>query len=92
MNKNRTKIINLEGSYKMQGSTLVSPERKLLISKRKKTTRRKRTQYLLLQIEKAYTYVSSLYPTKKENKYKLDYQGVNYLLTVDTMSAKISRA
>ena len=57
---------------------------KFLIVERKKTTPTK-TQFFILAKEKGKTnYISSLYPTDKENTFRADYNGIKYIVTIDT--------
>ena len=93
MNKNSTKIINLEGAYNRDGFTLTSDENiKILISKRKEVTKKKTELYLLLNVDGKYQYVSSLYPRTTDHEFTFDYKGLNYNLAMYGSSANISRA
>lgn len=87
-----TKVGILEGAYKRQKNQLSGEGTKLLISTRKKPTKKKPALFMLIKVKDGYNYVSSLYPTTSENEFELEYQGINYVLCLEDATAKISRA
>lgn len=82
---NLLKILN-EGEgvkFTFNGSILKSPEHELLICNRKTPSKRKPSQFILyIDDDKKRTYLSSLY-RRKNDEYKLDYKGKEYILKLD---------
>lgn len=86
-----TKIFNLSGSYSYKGSYLTRGETKLLISKRKQTSKSKTSYFLLNKSNQTATYISSLYYLPQNttgtevtsDSYSFDFQGYNYTLTLN---------
>ena len=76
---------NITGTFIFQSSTLQNKFFKFLILTRKQTTATKTDKYLL-QVLPNKQYISSLYFLTK-NKYKFDYLGHTYNLTLNTQTA-----
>jgi hypothetical protein len=75
----------LQGCYEINNKTLVNTSDKglqrLVIGTRKKPTPTKPTNYILSKQGGKYNYVSSMYPTTKDDLFKLEYNGVCYDMT-----------
>ena len=55
---------------------------KLLIVNRKHQTENKPTRYALIKHpSQQREYLSGIYPTDENNKYRIDYKGKNYIIT-----------
>lgn len=89
---NRNSMTNLVGQYQIaKGGKLISTNLTLVVANRRKPEATKPKSYLLrITGEKSFEYVSSLYPIPETpNTFTIDYEGVNYLLVIDTTHATI---
>ena len=77
--------------YSVIGNRIISDFYEFLIVEREKPTKTKAKKYLLhIAPNKKRTYVSSLYPIGNfQNKYKFDFRGTVYHLTISPDSAFI---
>lgn len=85
-------MTNLVGQYQIaKGGKLISTNLTLVVANRRSPEATKPKQYLLrITGEKSFEYVSSLYPVPEApNTFTIDYDGVNYLLVIDTTQATI---
>jgi hypothetical protein len=88
---NMNKSISLVGIYQKTGNYFLSNSQKYLIKDRVKVTKGKANKFVLsLTDSKKPRYISSLYPTGKDNIYYLEYRYVNYIVTVKTDTVTIS--
>jgi hypothetical protein len=86
-----TKILNLSGSYSYTGSYLIKGQTKLLIAKRKQTSKAKASVFLLNKSNPLGRYISSLYylpenttgTAVSKESYYFDFQGYNYTLIIN---------
>jgi hypothetical protein len=88
---------NLKGGYQITNSHMLKsegPPLRLVIGSRKKPTGKKPLHFILEHLESGkYIFLSSLFPYENEAKnnqetYSLDYEGVNYLLSIDRNANK----
>jgi len=88
---------NLKGDYQINNSRLLKSEGSplhLVIGSRKKPIGKKPLHFILEHQESGkYIFLSSLFPYNNEAKkwqesYSLDYDGVNYLLSIDRNANK----
>ena len=83
---------SLKNTYTKKGSHLISKNLHLLIARRKKTTPNKSNLFLLAldKENKKRSYISSLYPLNANlTRFSLDYNGVNYTLSLNGSNAVI---
>ncbi len=83
---------NLKGEYQINNSRLLKSEGsplRLVIGSRKKPVGKKPLNFILEHQESGkYVFLSGLFPYNNEAKkgqesYSLDYEGINYLLSID---------
>ncbi len=88
---------NLKGEYQINNSRLLKSEGtplRLVIGTRKKPIGKKPLHFILEHQESGkYIFLSSLFPYNNEAKkgqesYSMDYEGVNYLLSIDRNANK----
>jgi len=82
--------IEIAGEYTKKGDQLSNGEIILHIGKRKNPTAKK-TNYFLRRIKPKFDYISSMYPTALENKYRIDYAGQEYIVWVRDTTAQIEK-
>lgn len=80
-----SKIINLQGTYKITGSYLIhsTGAPKLLITSRAQIKGKKTVNFLLDKTDNKGAYISSLYYVSTDtgiDTFNFDYQGVRYIL------------
>lgn len=84
--------VNLVGRFHIDKSNLLKPDLHLVIGTRRKPSPNKPKHYLLIKAAGQFSYLSSLYPFDQDMPvrsleaeiYSLEWEGVNYLLTVNT--------
>ena len=89
INASSNTCITLEGEWFLKDNRWVSDQTSnyLLFIERQKTKPKQVGQYILsVNPSGARTYVSSVYP-RGENKYKIDFQGVVYILERTSLDA-----
>ncbi len=88
---------NLEGEYQITNSAMLKNEGtplRLVIGTRKKPVGKKPLHFILHHLESGkYIFLSSLFPCEKQAKngqecYSMDYDSVNYLLSIDRKANK----
>jgi hypothetical protein len=88
---------NLKGEYQINNSRLLKSEGtplRLVIGTRKKPIGKKPLHFILEHLESGkYIFLSSLFPYENEAKkgqesYSMDFEGVNYLLSIDRNANK----
>lgn len=85
-------MTNLVGQYQIaKGGKLISTNLTLVVANRRKPEGTKPKSYLLLNTAPgSFKYISSLYPVPETpNTFTIDYEGVNYLLVINTTQATI---
>ena len=89
---NQTGIISIPGTYTRSGSKLIQEGKDCIfyILKRKKTTPLKPENYIIAKLEGKDIYISSLYPIA-ENIYRIEYDFVIYILTMETDQCRIEK-
>jgi len=81
--KPNLKNYTLQGKYFKQNSKLVGDNLILTICQRKEPTKQKPAKYLIGKVinSKDTSYISSLYECQSCGGYKIEYRGLEYLVT-----------
>lgn len=79
-NKN-FRFLSLSGTFLRESACIhISENQKLLIRERKEYSLTRPKFYLVLEVDGAETYVSSMFPSKTPHQYYADYLGTKYSL------------
>ena len=78
------------GVFHKSGNTFYQDkEVKYLIAQRKKTTPKKPDKFIIAKADGKDYYISSLYPTAKDNQFNADYSGKKYVLVISDNQVEV---
>lgn len=78
------------GVFHKSGNTFYQDkEVEYLIAQRKKTTLTKPKYFIIAKVDSEEYYISSLYPTAKENQFNADYSGKKYVLVISDNQVEV---
>lgn len=77
--KKNQRFLSFAGSFFRESNQIhLTDTQKLLIRERREYTLTRPKYYLVLEVEGAETYVSSMFPSKTPDRYYADYLGTKY--------------